>query len=168
MFITWLLCLLSTALGSFNDYQVLGIQPGAGLDQVKAAYRQEALRWHPDKNDDPEATVRFREITDAYTNLKAVLSNESKNPSPDPFKVFNDFMSAGFSFSFSSGGARVSGTSQSSSTVIQNGKKVTKTIVKDLGSGKTETTITEEDLSTGSKNVRKLYDFDSKHNSIEL
>jgi hypothetical protein len=87
------------------------------------------------------------------------LSVYAAAPTPDqfdPFQMFEDMMGSSFSFAFSTGSAKVSGTSHASSTTIQNGKKVTRKIVTDLGTCRTETTIIEEDLTTGSQQVNKV------------
>ncbi len=53
-----------------NDfYQRLGVPPTATVEQIKAAYRRKALRLHPDKNPDPEATTRFQACSEAYALL---------------------------------------------------------------------------------------------------
>ncbi|MDE0058573.1 MAG: DnaJ domain-containing protein [Defluviicoccus sp.] len=54
-----------------NDpYEVLGIEPGATLDEVKRAYRALAKALHPDANPgDTVAANRFREATEAYDLL---------------------------------------------------------------------------------------------------
>ncbi|MDR1994813.1 DnaJ C-terminal domain-containing protein [Azonexus sp.] len=51
------------------DWSVLGLPPGADGAAVKRAYRRLAMRWHPDRNADPAATERFREIRAAYDRL---------------------------------------------------------------------------------------------------
>jgi molecular chaperone DnaJ len=55
-------------------YEVLGVDRSATRDQLKQAYRQLALQYHPDRNKDSDATARFREIAEAY----AVLSDDLK------------------------------------------------------------------------------------------
>jgi len=55
-------------------YEILGLDRSASQEQIKQAYRQLALKWHPDRNPAPEATDRFKEIAEAY----AVLSDATK------------------------------------------------------------------------------------------
>lgn len=55
-------------------YDVLGLERSATRDQLKQAYRQLALKYHPDRNTDADATAKFREIAEAY----AVLSDDAK------------------------------------------------------------------------------------------
>ena len=60
-------------------YEVLGVDRTATRDQIKHAYRQLALKHHPDKNQDPEAAAQFRELAEAY----AVLSDDTKRKEYD-------------------------------------------------------------------------------------
>ncbi|TRY87344.1 hypothetical protein DNTS_017212 [Danionella cerebrum] len=55
-------------------YSVLGIQKGASDDEIKKAYRKQALKYHPDKNKSPGAEEKFKEIAEAYD----VLSDPKK------------------------------------------------------------------------------------------
>jgi molecular chaperone DnaJ len=51
-------------------YELLGVPPTAGLDEIKRAYRRLARRYHPDINPgDRTAVVRFRAVADAYEVL---------------------------------------------------------------------------------------------------
>jgi molecular chaperone DnaJ len=52
-------------------YDVLGVSRDADGNAIKKAYRQLALKYHPDRNpDDPDAEERFKEATEAYEVLR--------------------------------------------------------------------------------------------------
>ncbi|KAI6057498.1 DnaJ-like protein subfamily B member 4-like protein [Aix galericulata] len=55
-------------------YRTLGLARGASDEEVKRAYRRQALRFHPDKNKEPGAEERFKEVAEAYD----VLSDPKK------------------------------------------------------------------------------------------
>ena len=80
-------------------YKILEVEKNATKDDIKKAYRRLSMKWHPDKNDSPEAADKFKEISKAY----AVLSDEEQRRKydmsadgfdmasvnlPDLFKVF--------------------------------------------------------------------------------
>ncbi|XP_059902384.1 dnaJ homolog subfamily B member 1b [Gadus macrocephalus] len=62
-------------------YDVLGITKSATVDDIKKAYRKQALRYHPDKNKSPEAEDKFKEIAEAYD----ILSDSKKKDVYDRF-----------------------------------------------------------------------------------
>ena len=78
-------------------YDSLSISPDAKQDEIKKAYRKAALKWHPDKNkDDPNASEKFKEVSQAYE----VLSD------PEKRKVYDQY---GLEFLLSGGRQAPSG-----------------------------------------------------------
>ncbi len=51
-------------------YDVLGVPRNATEDQIRSAYRQQALKYHPDRNKEDGAAERFKEVTEAYEVLR--------------------------------------------------------------------------------------------------
>ncbi len=63
-------------------YDVLGVSKNATIEELKKAYRQKALKYHPDKNPgDKQAEENFKEAAEAYE----VLSNPEKKSRYDRF-----------------------------------------------------------------------------------
>merc|ERR1719203_1301781 len=52
-------------------YEILDVSRSANNDELKAAYKQQAKRWHPDKNINniEAATIRFKQINEAFSIL---------------------------------------------------------------------------------------------------
>lgn len=73
-----------------NSYVILGVPQHASLAEIKRAYRRLAMRWHPDRNSNPEATERFKQIRGAYDALLAVdgqngpETTSPPEPTPEP------------------------------------------------------------------------------------
>jgi molecular chaperone DnaJ len=63
-------------------YRTLGVDREAGKDDLKKAYRKQAMRYHPDRNPgDKDAEHRFKEISEAYE----VLKDDQKRAAYDRF-----------------------------------------------------------------------------------
>src|SRR6056297_3452589 len=51
-------------------YDILGVDSDASEKDIKKAYREKAMEYHPDRNpDDPEAGKKFKEASEAYEVL---------------------------------------------------------------------------------------------------
>lgn len=63
-------------------YEILGVSKSASNDDLKKAYRKLAVQFHPDRNpDNPSATEKFKELSEAYE----VLSDAKKRQMYDQF-----------------------------------------------------------------------------------
>ncbi len=86
-------------MGKRDCYEVLGVPREASIEQIKKAYRQLALKYHPDRNQgDKEGEEKFKEATEAYQ----ILANDESRSKYDRFgwsafqqgsgwEGFNDF-----------------------------------------------------------------------------
>jgi curved DNA-binding protein CbpA len=55
---------------SHELYEILGVSKSASQEEVKKAYRDAVMKWHPDRNaGNPEAEERFKAISFAYETL---------------------------------------------------------------------------------------------------
>lgn len=57
-------------------YQILGVDRNAASDDIKAAYRRLARKYHPDITRDAKGEEKFKEIAEAYAALKDPLKRQ--------------------------------------------------------------------------------------------
>lgn len=62
-------------------YEVLGLNKSASKSDIKKAYRDLAKKYHPDRNKEPDAETKFKEVQEAYE----VLSDDQKKSAYDQF-----------------------------------------------------------------------------------
>ncbi len=70
-------------MGQIDYYKVLGVEPGLEKEKIKAAYRDLAFQYHPDRNQgNPAAAEKMKQINEAY----AVLSDAGKRRAYDALR----------------------------------------------------------------------------------
>jgi len=80
-------------------YDILAVPHNATLDEIKKAYRELALKYHPDINKSKEAEEKFKEINEAYAVLSDpdkrrqydVMGNDEFNTMFSEKDIFRDF-----------------------------------------------------------------------------
>lgn len=82
----------SKVLAKKNYYEILGVSRNSSGKDIKKAYYQLAKKYHPDTNkNDPNASKKFQEVSEAYE----VLSDENKRKEYDTWGETSEQMDMG-------------------------------------------------------------------------
>lgn len=160
-------------------YNILGVNESSTEDEIKKAYKKLAMKYHPDKNKEPSASDKFKDISNAYQILLNKDKHRESSQKPNfhfnpnqfrrefmnPEELFQQFFNQHNSFARqNTNGIHINLSRQNSighaftqtSIVVQNGKRI-ETKVTNQGGTITKTRIVRE-LSTGNvlENVELL------------
>lgn len=79
----------TSSLSAKDYYKILGISKNSSAKDIKKAYYQLAKKYHPDTNkDDPNASKKFQEVSEAYE----ILSDDTKRKEYDTFGTTTEQM----------------------------------------------------------------------------
>lgn len=82
----------------FKDYyKILEIQQTASLEEIKIAFKKQAVKWHPDRNLDTDTTEKMQEINEAYLILKDKDARERYDREYLRYKEFTSQSSKSYS-----------------------------------------------------------------------
>ena len=77
-----------------NPYKILGVNKNASQDEIKNAFREKALKYHPDKGGDEE---KFKQINEAYSMISDPNKRSHYDAARDGIN-FGGFGGGSFSF----------------------------------------------------------------------
>lgn len=69
-------------------YAILEVDEQATKEEIKLAFKKQALKWHPDKNPGVDTTKRMQEINEAYLILKDTEARARYDNEYQRFKQF--------------------------------------------------------------------------------
>ncbi|CAI9766169.1 unnamed protein product [Fraxinus pennsylvanica] len=80
-------CVSSSAVS--DPYNTLRIHPGASASEVKKAFRQLALQYHPDVCRGSNCGIQFHQINEAYNIVMSNLRGELSNPEMQMYEQYD-------------------------------------------------------------------------------
>lgn len=115
-----------------EHYKTLELNLGATNEEIKAAYKRLAIKYHPDKNRDPGAEDQFKKISESYqylTNNNNTTRGINNMNNINPDDLFNEFFKMNIgnpNININIGPSRMQNNfiSRQTNITIQNGKRV--------------------------------------------
>tara|TARA_B100000674_G_C37895268_1_gene941016 strand:- start:776 stop:1624 length:849 start_codon:yes stop_codon:yes gene_type:complete len=68
---------------TFSPYAELGVRPDVTHQELKQAYRQAVLRYHPDSAVGAANSLKFNAVTEAYKELRAIVDQSPREKGSD-------------------------------------------------------------------------------------
>ncbi|MGI0007768.1 MAG: DnaJ domain-containing protein [Nitrosotalea sp.] len=78
-------------MNTVDCHQILGVQEGASQKEIKNAYRQLSLKYHPDRNKDDINGEKFKKVTEAYQQLRSEEKKKEKISESEVATKYSDF-----------------------------------------------------------------------------
>ena len=78
-------------MNTVDCHQILGVQVGASQKEIKNAYRQLSLKYHPDRNKDDVNGEKFKKVTEAYQQLRSEEKKKEKISESEVATKYSDF-----------------------------------------------------------------------------
>ncbi len=69
----------------------MGVQAGASQKEIKNAYRQLSLKYHPDRNKGDANGETFKRVTEAYQQLRSEEKKKDRISESEVDKKYSDF-----------------------------------------------------------------------------
>jgi len=85
---------------STDYYEILGVPRDASAEQIKKAYRQKAMKLHPDVATETDASEKFKKVAEAYEVLGDAKKRDLYDRGGDPL---GGGMGGGFNGGFGAG-----------------------------------------------------------------
>ena len=71
-----------------NYYSILEVEETSTQEEIKSAFKEQALKWHPDRNKGKDTTNKMQEINEAYLILKDEDARKRYNVEFQNFKKY--------------------------------------------------------------------------------